>query len=171
MATKKTASRKTAARKTATTGARKPAAAKKTRRTKQPWKVGDVFQIDLPDGRFAYGRVYHDASVGIYRQITDKPGQPPIGSGDFLFTVGMYDDILTYGQVQIIGADPFPDAESAWPPATCIKDSISGEYSLYHRGEITPSTKRRCAGLEEAAVWDYDHIVERIMDGGKPAKA
>ena len=69
-------------------------------------KPGDVFQIPLPDGRFAYGRVYDDASVAIYRSITEEPLQPPIGSRDFLFTVGLYSDILQKGEWKIISHDP-----------------------------------------------------------------
>lgn len=175
MATKKTSTRKTAkktaSKKTATSGAKKPAAAKKTRRTKQRWKVGDVFQIDLPDGRYAYGRVYRDSAVGIYRAITDAPGQPPIGSNDFLFNVGMYEDVLDDGKVKIIGSDPFPSEDAAWPPPTFIKDAISGEYSVYHKGVISKSTKKRSAGLEEAAVWEYEHIVNRILAGNNSPEA
>jgi hypothetical protein len=30
-------------------------------------KVGDIVEINLPDGQYAYGRVLRDASIGIYR--------------------------------------------------------------------------------------------------------
>jgi len=33
-------------------------------------RVGDIFQIPLPDGRFAYGKVFRDASVGIYETFS-----------------------------------------------------------------------------------------------------
>ena len=127
------------------------------------FKVGDVFQIELPDGRYAYGRVYKDAAVGIYRRLTDAPRQPPIGSRDFMFIVGMYEDILTSGQCPVVGHDPFGDTESSWPPPNYIRDQISGEYSIYHEGEIRDATEAECRGLEEAAVWDLHHIIERIM--------
>ena len=126
-------------------------------------RVGDVFQLSLPDGRYAYGRIYRDASVGIYRTITDEPQNPPIGSRDFIFHVGMYDDIITSGQCPIVGRDPFENPESEWPPPYYMKDKISGEYSLYHKGEIRPASEFECRGLEEAAVWDLHHIVDRIM--------
>ncbi len=126
-------------------------------------KVGDVFQISLPNGKYAYGRVYKDASVGIYRQVTDEPRQPPIGSRDFLFYVGLYQDVLKSGKWPIIGHDKFENSESAWPPPYCIKDILSGEYEIYHKGAIKKSTAEDCRDLEEAAVWDSPHIVDRIM--------
>ncbi len=131
-------------------------------------KIGDVFQIKLPNGKYAYGRVYKDASVGIYREVSSEPNHPPIGSRDFLFNVGMYKDILSTGEFPIVGYDPFKEDESAWPDPKCIIDSISGEFSLYFEGKITPSSAKECKGLEEAAVWDSHHIISRIMNTNQP---
>lgn len=127
-------------------------------------KIGDVFEIPLPDGRYAYGRIYKDASVGIYRQISSESGNPPIGSRDFLFNVGMFDDDIKTGKFQIVGRDPFSDSESPWPPPQCVINNYDNTYSLYHMGEITKASKEECIGLEEAAVWDIEeHIIPRIM--------
>lgn len=128
-------------------------------------KFGDVFEIPLPDGRYAYGRIYDDAGVGIYRQISSQAGNPPIGSRDFRFHVGMYDQPIKKGQFKIVGYDPFSEDESSWPPPSCIIDPISGAYSIYHMGEIRKATKEECEGLEETAVWDIEnHIIPRIMN-------
>lgn len=126
-------------------------------------KVGDVVQISLPDGRYAYGRLYRDASVGVYRTITNEPQNPPIGSRDFMFHVGIYEDVIRSGEFPVVGRDPFDDPESEWPPPNYIKDKISGEYSIYHKGEIREASESECKGLEEAAVWHSHHIVDRIM--------
>jgi hypothetical protein len=136
---------------------------KKNRTKKIRPKIGDVFEIALPNGKYAYGRVYHDASIGIYRNISDTPGQPPIGSRDFLFNVGIYNDILSSGQYPLVGHDPFDKNESSWPPPNFILDPISGEYSIYFEGEIRNASKEECQGLEEAAVWDIGDIVSRIL--------
>jgi hypothetical protein len=53
-------------------------------------RVGDIFEIRLPDGRFAYGKVFRDASVGIYETVFDSPARPSIGSS-FAFVVGLYE--------------------------------------------------------------------------------
>ena len=126
-------------------------------------KPRDVFQIPLPDGRFAYGRVYDDASIGIYSTTTDEPLHPPIGSRSYLFFVGLYSDILEKGFWQIIGHDAFAPDESSWPPPYFVRDIISGDYQIYHRGEMRPAKPEEVEGLEEAAVYDSQHIVQRIM--------
>jgi hypothetical protein len=127
-------------------------------------KVGDIFQIALPDGRFAYGKVFRDASVGIYQKTFDSPVTTPIESG-FAFTVGHYDDILKSGVWPIIGHEPFASAEEEWPPPHFIKDIITGDYSIYNKGVIRSSTEDECRGLEPAAVWDSDHVINRLMGG------
>ena len=125
-------------------------------------RVGDIFQIPLPDGRYAYGKVFRDASVGIYETIFDSPAELPIESS-FVFIVGLYDDVLKSGTWPIIGHVPFSSTEDEWPPPHLIKDVISGEYSVYHKGVIRPSTESECRGLEQAAVWDVEHVIDRIL--------
>lgn len=127
-------------------------------------KLGDVFEIPLPNGKYAYGRVYDDAGVGIYKKISTSPNSPPIGSREFIFHVGMYSDILKSGEWRIVGNDPFQKGESEFPPPFFIKDALSGEFSIYHKGEIKEFSEEKCKNLEEAAVWDSYHIVERIMN-------
>jgi hypothetical protein len=141
-------------------------AAATPRKAKQRWQVGDVFEIALPNGQFAYGRVYKEASVGIYRKTTPESGHPPIGSNDFAFIVGMYRDVLESGKVKIVGHDPFPSDDAAWAPPRYIYDIIAEGYDIYHHGKSRPAKGEEWKGLEQAAVWDYDDIVKRILAGG-----
>jgi hypothetical protein len=126
---------------------------------------GAVIQIALPNGKFAYGRLYRDASIGIYQEVSDVPAKPPIGSRDFRFNVGVYKDVLTSEKCAVVGEDPFVEGEDPWPPAHCIVDPISGECSIYHHGEIKPALPEECQGLETAAVWELEHIIDRILNG------
>ena len=127
---------------------------------------GAVVQISLPFRKYAYGRVYEEAGIGIYRQISDEPGQPPIGSRDFQFIVGVYEDVLTSGKCPVVGTDPFENGEDWWPPPRAIIDPISGECSIYHHGKIVPALPEECERLEITAVWDLNHIIDRIIHGG-----
>jgi len=122
---------------------------------------GSVIQVPLPDGRFAYGRVYRDATVCFYRYVTRLPGEPPIGLRDFAFCVGVYDDVAASWEV--VGVDGFsPDEDNGWPPASGVKDPISGSWQVYHRGVMRAATEDEARDLEPAAVWDRHHILPRL---------
>jgi hypothetical protein len=126
-------------------------------------RVGDVIQLTLPSGRYAYGRVLLDASVAFYSKTTAEPGVPPIGSRNYQFIVGVYDDVLTSEGVSVVGHDPSQEPEDDWPPPNSIRDPVSGSMSIYYHGQIRAATPEECEGMEPAAVWDLHHLVDRLM--------
>lgn len=127
--------------------------------------LGAVCQISLPDGRYAYGRIFKDASIAIYRTVTLRPKSPPIGEREYRFVVGIYDDVPGSARCPIVGQDAFAVNEDPWPPPCKVVDPITGALRIYHRGEMRPATDDDGTdGLERAAVWDLDHLTERIRD-------
>jgi hypothetical protein len=60
-------------------------------------------------------------------------------------------------------ADPSQSPEDDWPPPSCVRDPISGAMQIYHHGHMRPATPAECEGLEPAAVWDFHHLVDRLM--------
>ncbi|MEK4527032.1 hypothetical protein CXK86_13290 [Paenibacillus sp. BGI2013] len=129
-------------------------------------KLGDIYAIPLPNGKFAFGRRLKDASIAIYNVISDTIEEIP-QEEEYQFIVGVYDDVLKSGDWPVVENRPFPNEEEAWPPPACIIDRISGGYEIYHLGEIRPSTREESEGLEIAAVWEAHHIVDRIMGDDK----
>jgi hypothetical protein len=123
---------------------------------------GQVVQIPLDDGRFAYGRVDRDATVRFYRQVSSVPGRPPVGSRDFAFCVGVYGDVLAGWEC--VGTDPFDSDDAAWPPASSIQDPITSRWSVYERGSIRPAEAREAEPMESAAVWDERHLLPRLAE-------
>lgn len=121
-----------------------------------------MYAIPLPNGKFAFGRIFKDACIAIYQYIGDAIEDLPKDE-IYQFTVGIYKDVLLSGQWSIVDNRPFKDGDEAWPPPMCVIDTISGEYSIYHRGELSNSNKKECRNLEEAAVWEAEHIIGRIM--------
>ncbi len=120
-------------------------------------------QVPLSDGRFAYGRVYRDASIAFYRKASPGPGHPPLGDRDFAFCVGVYRDVVL--RWERVGRDPFTeDEDEGWPPPSAIQDVISGEWRIYHRGEMRAATADEAEGLEPAAVWDGQHVLPRLAE-------
>lgn len=126
-------------------------------------KVGDVIQVELPTGRYAYGRVLRDASVAFYRSMSDDPANPPLGSRDYQFVVGVYEDVLKSHSCPVVGHDPSRGPEDDWPPPNCVRDPLTGVAQIYHRGAMHSADAGECEELEPAAVWDLHHVVDRIM--------
>ncbi len=133
--------------------------------TKRKAQPGDVCELALGDGRFAYGRVLKDASIAVYRSTSDYPGRAPIGEREFLFTVGVYDDVPGSPSAPVVGHDAFSSEDEAWPPPNKVVDPITGQVRIYHRGEIHEANNPVAASaLEKAAVWDLHHLLDRIRE-------
>jgi hypothetical protein len=124
--------------------------------------VGDVVQFSLPDGTYAYGRVLRDASVAFYRVRTSEPGRPPIGSRDYQFVVGVYNNVLKSEKVPIVGHDPRKDADDEWPPPFAVHHPLTDTTDLYEKGNMRRADESEIRGLEPAAVWDLHHLVDRL---------
>lgn len=129
-------------------------------------KLGDVYAIPLPNGKYAFGRVFKDAGFGVYEHIGESMGNSPENE-NYQFNVGLYKHVLKSGEWTFIENRPFKNEEEAFPPPMCIIDQISGKYKIYYKGEIRKATKSECEGLEIAAVWADNHIVDRIMGDDK----
>lgn len=125
-------------------------------------KVGDVYAIPLPNGKFAFGRAFRDAGIGIYhhigKDINDLPQEE-----EYQFIVGIYESALKSGSWPFVENRPFKSEDEEWPPPSCIKDSLSGNFEIYYKGEIRKGTKEDCGAMEIAAVWEAEHIIDRIM--------
>lgn len=129
-------------------------------------KIGDVYAIPLPNGKYAFGRTFRDSCIAIYKNVGNTIKEIP-ETEEYQFTVGVYKDILQSGQWPVVESRPFKNDDESWPPPMCTVDNISGEYSTYHKGEFKKSSKTECEGLEEAAVWEAEHIIDRIMGDEK----
>ncbi|MGL5694611.1 MAG: Imm26 family immunity protein [Peptostreptococcaceae bacterium] len=129
---------------------------------KKRLKLGDIYEISLPNGLNAYGRLYKESTLAIYKKIClniDELSEEE----EYEFFVGVYTDLLKDGIWKVVGNAPFGSEDEAWPPPQSIKDPINGKYSLYIKGEIIPSTEDVCKNLERVAAWDRHHVVDRIM--------
>ena len=126
---------------------------------------GDVCELPLGDGRYAYGRVLRDASIAVYRTVSHRAGSPPLGEREFLFTVGIYEDVPGSANAPIVGHDPFSSEDESWPPPYKVVDPIDGRVQLYHRGAMRGTVDPgEASHLEKAAVWDLHHLTQRIRE-------
>ncbi|SFA99158.1 MULTISPECIES: Imm26 family immunity protein [unclassified Bacillus (in: firmicutes)] len=129
-------------------------------------KIRDIYAIPLPNGKYAFGRIFKDAGIGIYNHIVENIEDIPM-TEEYQFIVDEYEYVIKSGDWILLENRSFLNEEDAYPPPTCIIDSISGEYSIYHKGEIRSATKSECEGLEISAVWADNHIIYRIMGEDK----
>lgn len=128
-------------------------------------RVGNLYGICLPNGRFAFGRIMRDAGIAIYEHIGNDINDLPIHE-KYQFIVGIYKSDINKDLIYIDHI-PFEDEEQEWPPPSYIFDQIGGKYEIYHKGIITHSCFCECIGLEQTAVWHTNHIVDRILGDPK----
>lgn len=123
-------------------------------------KVGDLYAIQLPNGEVAYGRVLQEVSVAFYKHRGKDMGDLPTGE-EYEFTVCVHKSC--FRGWTFIESRPFANPEDARPPCYQMKDVFTGKYRIYDFGDIRPATEEECKHLEVCAVWENEHIVDRLM--------
>lgn len=122
-------------------------------------------EFPLPDGTFAYGRALRDSSVAFYLQRSSEAGTVPSPMGAVDFVVGVYNDVLTSDWASHVGSVAPSSGEDEWPPPQAIYHP-GGGYSVYDRGLITRAEESEIEGLEVAAVWNRQHLTDRLLGRG-----
>ncbi|WP_222928522.1 Imm26 family immunity protein [Sutcliffiella horikoshii] len=59
-------------------------------------KIGDVYAIPLPNGKYAFGRIFKDAGIGIYKYIGESI-EDISKEEEYQFIVGVYQYVLKSG--------------------------------------------------------------------------
>ncbi|SEN74205.1 Immunity protein 26 [bacterium A37T11] len=137
---------------------------------------GKFFEISLPNGKFAYGRILRNSACAFYNiysehRITDIY---LISKAEVIFIVTVHKSAFGKNKWKKIGYLDL-DRNLSVLPLEFIEDGlIPGNFEIYNpnNGEITPTTKDKCIGLERAAVWEPGHIEDRLIDyfEGRPNK-
>lgn len=143
-----------------------------TTRRKSRRRIGDIVKILLPDNFYCFGRVLQEPLVAFYDlHVREIPDIDVIISSPILFKVWVMNSAITTGRWVIVGNRDVDD-RTATEPEFFKQDTISKKYSRYFNNMETPATKAECIGLECAAVWDAEHVEERLVDhyAGRPNK-
>lgn len=135
---------------------------------KQRIKIGSFIKIDLGNELFAYGRILPKASYAIYNVITKNKvlAVSDLEGREVLFILSVYDFAVKDGRWKIIG---YLNLEKNLEvlPLNFIQDKLDPNvFQLYdpNTGAISPAKKEECVGLESAAVWEPEHVEQRILD-------
>jgi len=137
-------------------------------------KVGDVVSIPLEDNRVAFGWVLEEPLLAFFDYSCDTGAMPTIDEiirKPISFRVNVMNYAVTRGRWTVIGHAPVPE-KLLQTPWFFKEDRFSGKLSLTQvgAGDEIPATPEQCKGLERAAVWDPEHVEDRLRDhfAGRP---
>ncbi|MFO0851903.1 MAG: hypothetical protein U0871_25555 [Gemmataceae bacterium] len=133
---------------------------------------GVILKVSLGGGWHAYAWTMPEVDFAFFdlKARTDPPVEQ-IVTHRIAFRVGVHKAAWTTGRWLRVGRWPIP-ARLAAPVPTYIQDPIDGSFSIYLAGHIRPARRDECVGLECCAVWDPEHVEDRLRDhfAGVPSK-
>lgn len=138
-------------------------------------RVGDLLKIWFGDGTCSYAQiadeplfVFFDGAFAEEVSLDDVVALP------VLFRLWVYNYAVQKGIWPVIGNRPLAPGNAA-EPYFYKQDAVTGALALYHSsfadtGWERPASATECVGLECAAVWDPEHVEERLRDhySGQP---
>jgi hypothetical protein len=141
--------------------------AKKVRRV-----VGDVLEIPLGDGTRCYGMVLPSPIYAFFDYIGAASLSPSeVAELPVLVRLMLNDNALERGEWTVVGHVE-PSGALREPPTFFKQDALNKEkfYLYWADGREMRVTRERCEGLERAAVWHPETVVERLADhyAGRP---
>lgn len=137
-------------------------------------KLGDLVVIPLGEGMNSFARVIMEPLIAFYNlRTSDIPSPETIIESPVAFAICVMNRAVTHGIWPVVGHVPLSE-ELLVEPLFFKEDPISGSLSTYRdsSAEEIPTTWEQCKHLECAAVWDPEHVVDRLNDyfAGRPNK-
>lgn len=141
--------------------------------------VGMVIAIPLPDGKFAFAKIFHDIVYGVYDLVSDAPlpMEQVVPHRFSFFLYGNGDQAIQSGLWPILGEDPFPSQEDAFaPPVATLYDwdndtwYMGGKPWIIDRNGKRNATRKEVEGLDFLTVDPSPQamvrtIVHRLVHG------
>lgn len=128
----------------------------------QRWKTGAKLEVPLKNGIVVPAMMLEFPEVAFFHP--DNPEQ-------LLFRLWVHKSAWTQGRWKKAGQSSVPrELESKVPRFK--QDPISGVLTTYLDGVESPASAQECADLERAAVWEPNHVEDRLEDffSGRPNK-
>ena len=132
-------------------------------------KPGNIFSIDIGDGSYCFGRSLESPLMAFYNLRTLKiPSLEFIVTQSVLFKICVREkEGLRSGRWEVLGNIELGANDLL--PVSFFKQDIydPSKISIYmsnSRGEETPTTIDQAIGLENVAVWESQHVEERLLD-------
>lgn len=130
-------------------------------------RAGSLLRISLGDGIYAFARVLPNFQVAIYAYQSQKVDIPTsdVFDAQILWKLTVMKSALTSGRWPAVDYRLL-EPELAAPVDYFMKDCFTGQFSVYRSsdGYIRASTFEECKMLEVAAVWEAEHVEDRLRD-------
>ena len=127
--------------------------------------VGAVLRVPLGDGTHVYAQTLKDADFAFFdsRSEAERPIDEVV-SLPVLFRVAVHRSAYADSRWPRVGK-AVVRADLADPIAKFIQDPIDpDQFQIYWAGEIREATRQECEGLDRCAVWDPEHVEDRLRD-------
>jgi len=130
---------------------------------------GSILEINIENQYFVYAQIlkkglgYAFFDFKSFEKLIDIS---ILNKAKVIFIVMVYNDVITKGIWVKIGKLDIRD-ELKELPMQFIQDSQNpSNFEIYNpnTGEISKATKEQCLGLECTAVWEANHVEDRIRD-------
>ena len=141
----------------------------KSRRNREP---GRVVRVPVADGVTSFGRQLLGTEVEFYDLFLAPDEEPDLISlpdHPVLFRVYVMDYAFKRtGSWQLLDVVTLTDEEAGRVSRRWKRDPINGRLSIYWSDTANetwgdePATPEECVGLEQAAVWDPEHVEARL---------
>ena len=144
---------------------------------RQKYNLGSIVAIPLPEGKYAFGKVYRDQKA-IFDLVLDHiPEVSVVRQRSILFFHYGTDEGIKNGLWPVIGEEPFADLEDAWgPPKAMFYDRAENRWTMGgvpyvdHKGKEWVTTLEHVQGLEIMKVSPtvesfVRSIVNRLING------
>ena len=135
---------------------------------RQRLTVGAIVEINVYDEYYCYAQILGLSNLAFfdYRTKEHLEDLSILSNCKILFMLCVYNDVITQGHWLKVGKLPLREELQILPMQYICHGSSKLQFELYNTntGEITPSTKEECRGLECCAVWDYGCVEDRLRD-------
>jgi hypothetical protein len=135
---------------------------------KQRITTGAILEVNIEGQYYVYTQILGKAGYAFfdYKSKEKLEDLTVLLSARILFILSVYDDIITKGEWLKVGKLPIR-SDLLVQPLQFIQDNLNPnnfEHYNPNTGEITKATREECEGLERAAVWEANHVEDRIRD-------
>jgi hypothetical protein len=135
---------------------------------KQKIIQGSILEINIKNQYYTYAQILDKGGYVFFDYNSEKrlTDFSVLEDKPILFIICVYDDVIKQGHWPIVGKMNIRKNLNT-QPMQFIQDALHPDrFEFYNpnTGESTPATREKVKGMERAAVWEANHVEDRIRD-------